>query len=112
MHKYKMDNQELYNNLYNLYKDVTEFSKLNELMLLLRQMDPFGLQIVSIIIQQHSIKLMEDKSNPFLGKIDNQKATFDIRNFDPVLQNMLFDLCNRHLSKVNDGSVKVELVDN
>lgn len=97
-----LDNFKLYDVLYDLHKDSTQFDKLEELVQAFRSMDPVGYQIIGLIIQKFT---MSNLNNPPCGGEvvpETQSVKFDIRNFDPVLQHMLLDFCMRHLSKMSE----------
>ena len=92
-----LENFQLYDTLFTTHKQQTTFDALDQLVLLLRKMDSLGLQVIGVLIQKHS----DNKDNvPFQGKdLGNNSAKFDIRNFDPILQHILFDFCKMHLAK-------------
>jgi hypothetical protein len=91
----------LFDNLYSQFKDETEFKEIHGLILLLRNLDQTGLNILVLLIKKYSLITSSKEETPFSGKeCDNGEVKFDIRNFDVVLQHMLLEFCKRHLEKV------------
>ncbi len=97
-----LDNFKLYDVLYDLHKNQTQFDKLEELVQAFRSMDPVGYQIIGLIIQKYTTANLENV--PYNGQKveETQSVKFDIRNFDPVLQHILLDFCLRHLTKMSE----------
>ena len=93
----------LYNHLYSQFEEEKTFEALDPLMTLLRKLDPVGLQIIGMLIDKHAKKQSELDETPFGGKKESStSAKFDIRQFDPVFQHMLFEFTKLHILKVND----------
>ena len=93
----------LYNHLYSQFKEEKTFEALDPLMTLLRKLDPVGLQMIGMLIDKHAKKQSELDETPFGGKKESStSAKFDIRQFDPVFQHMLFEFTKLHILKVND----------
>ncbi len=94
---------EMYDQLYDQFKDVTEGCNLQTLGACLRKLDKRGYMIVSLIIQKHARNTKHDdtkSSIPFGGsKVNSQDVKFDIRDFDPVLQHILLEFSARYLVK-------------
>jgi hypothetical protein len=93
----------LYNHLYSQFEEEKTFDALDPLMTLLRKLDPVGLQMIGMLIDKHAKKQSKLDETPFGGKKEsNTSAKFDIRQFDPVFQHMLFEFTKLHILKVND----------
>jgi hypothetical protein len=99
------ENFQLYDTLYDTYKNETTFDAMDQFVLLMRQMDTLGLQIIGVLIQKHS---QNKDSIPYEGKdVGSNQAKFDMRNFDPVLKHILFDFAKKHLLKRSQPKVEV-----
>ncbi len=92
----------LYKSLYEQYQSQTQFTDLIPLMTNLRTLDQIGIHMVGAMIDIHAKKQQCQDETPFQGqKQSSNTAKFDIRQFDPILQHMLFEFSKRHLAKMS-----------
>ena len=92
------DDFKLYDELYSRFKSETKFDAIDQLVLIMRKLDPLGLQVVGALIQKHS-------KNPDVIPYDGadageNKAKFDLRKFDPVLQHILLEFGKMHCLQI------------
>lgn len=94
-----IDDFKLYDDLVESVKNIPPLNDLTPLVEKLKRLDPLGYQIVAMIIKKHELSITREFNNQ---KLNNGLAKFDIRDFDPLLQNILLEFCTRHFHKINN----------
>jgi hypothetical protein len=94
--------QDLYLSLYTQFEHEIIFEPLDQLMTLLHRLDIIGKHMLGALIDIHAKKKEIVEETPFGGRKESQNsAKFDVRQFDPILQHILFEFSKRHLSKLH-----------
>jgi hypothetical protein len=100
----------LYDTLYEQFKNETSFDAIDQLVIMVKQLDPLGLQVAGALIQKHS---NNPDVVPYEGKTVGQNAAkFDMRNFDPILQHILLEFSKRHIIKMSEQKTTIKPIGN
>ena len=89
----------LYEHLHNTSKDHTDFNNIDELAALLQKLDEISVNVLGLLIKKYYEKEVEQA---FSGtKMSETHAKFDIRNFSPVFQHMMYTYTKMHNKRIS-----------